>query len=181
MADPDSDWDGNGSYSYRDDEFVEIFNPGPGPLPLDGLFLADELGGYVFGFTGTLAEGAVRVVYGSESVAWEQANGQAATGLRLGNDGDTVQLVQVIEGVSTTVDAYTYTTYEAEDDRASGRNPDGGTWELFDALNPYAGETPPAGNGLPPSPGGPNGMEDPPPSPVAERSWGQIKALYTVR
>jgi hypothetical protein len=45
MADPARDWDGDGTYSYRNDEWVEIVNPGPGTLDLAGYFLADEVGG----------------------------------------------------------------------------------------------------------------------------------------
>lgn len=178
MADPASDWNGDGAYSYRDDEWVEIVNPGPGSIDLAGYFLADESGGRVYGFDGVLAPGAARVVYGAEAVAWESAHGESATGLRLGNDGDTVQLLQEIGGALQVVDVYGYNTYEAEDDRASGRNPDGGAdWQLFDALNPYTGTVPPLGNGKAPTPGMPNSGD--PPSPGETGTWGRIKALYT--
>ncbi len=180
MADPAQDWDGNGTYSYRDDEWVEIFNPGPGPLSLDGCYLADDAGGLVYGFAGTLAEGEVKLVYGSDAVAWEVANGETATGLRLGNDGDTVQLVQQVDTLTVVLDSFTYNTYEAEDDRSSGRLPDGSaTRALFDSLNPYSGTTEPLGTGLPPTPGAPNGGEvDPPPTPIEARTWGYVKALF---
>ena len=92
MADPASDWDGDGAYNYEDDEWVEIYNPGPEPLDLTGWFLGDQDGGFVYGFAGTVDPGDVRVVYGSEAEAWEAENGQSTTGLRLGNDGDTVTL-----------------------------------------------------------------------------------------
>jgi len=176
MADPASDWDGDGSYSYRNDEWVEIVNPGPGSLSLDGYLLTDEVGGPVYGFSGSLAEGAVLVVYGSDACEWETAHGEASTGLRLGNDGDTVILKQVVGSDTLTVDAYTYNTQEAEDDRSSGRRPDGGpVWEMFDALNPYGGSTPPLGNGLPPTPGESNGSS---PTPARDGTWGRIKSLY---
>jgi hypothetical protein len=182
MADPARDWDGDGAYSYRNDEWVEIVNPGPGALALDGYFLADETGGFVYGFTGTLAAGAVQVVYGTQSVAWEAANGESATGLRLGNDGDTVQLLQRVGASTVVVDSYTYNTYEAEDDRSSGRTPDGSeTWALFDGLNVYSGSVSPQGNGLSPTPGERNdgGSGDPPPTPSEEKTWGHVKALYS--
>ena len=104
MADPASDWDGDGSYSFRNDEFVEIVNPGPGSLDLEEFLLTDELGHPVFGFTGNLDAGEVRVVYGSESTAWESSHGETATGLRLGNDGDTVILKQVVGALEPSVD-----------------------------------------------------------------------------
>ena len=178
MADPARDWDGDGTYSYRNDEWVEIVNPGPGTLELTGYFLADEVGDPVFGFEGTLAPGEVRVVFGSESTEWESAHGEAATGLRLGNDGDAVQLIQMVDGAPVVIDAYSYNTYEAEDDRASGRLPDGGpTWTLFDSLNPYTGTVPPLGNGLPPTPGSENGGDGS--TPAENGTWGRIKALYS--
>lgn len=178
MADPARDWDGDGVYDFRDDEWVEIVNASSGPVDLTGLYLADETGAFVFGFTGSLNPGEVRLVFGSESVLWEQSHGESATGLRLGNDGDTVTLWQVSEGDTLLVDAYSYNTQEAEDDRSTGRNPDGGaTWQIFDALNPYGGQGPPAGNGLPPTPGARNdGTGE---TPVAEAAWGRIKQLFT--
>lgn len=176
MADPASDWDGDGAYNYEDDEWVEIYNPGPEPLDLAGWFLGDQNGGFVYGFAGTVDPGDVRVVYGSEAEAWEAENGQSTTGLRLGNDGDTVTLWQVVGEDTLLIDSYTYETWEAEDDRASGRRPDGGAdWEIFDALNPYGGDNPPPGNGLPPTPGSRN---DESPVPAAQGTWGRVKALY---
>jgi hypothetical protein len=178
LADPARDWDGDGAYEYRRDEFVEIVNPGSTDLELDGYYLADEGGGFVYGFTGSLAPGAVLVIYGSQAITWETMNGVATTGLRLGNDGDTVQLLQVVDGTPLLVDAYTYNTYEADDDRSSGRMPDGeATWQMFDALNPYGGSATPSGNGLPPTPGAHNDGGGGP-VPAEERSWGRIKALY---
>lgn len=180
MGDPNRDWDGDGVYSSRNDEWVEIYNPGPGALDLEGYFLADDLGKPVYGYTESLPAGAVKVVYGGQSVAWESSHGQAATGLRLSNDGDTVELKQVVGPDTLLVDAYTYNTYEAEDDRASGRLPDGtDTWSLFDALNPYSGQAPPHGNGLPPTPGALNTGQGDPPTPSAEDTWGRIKQFYT--
>jgi hypothetical protein len=182
MADPATDWDGDGTYSYRNDEWVEIVNPGPDALDLGGYYLTDEAGGQVFGLSGMLNAGDVLLVTGAQSVAWESAHGETATGLRLGNDGDTVQLVQVVDGAPVIVDSYTYNTYEAEDDRSSGRNPDGtGPWVLFDARNPYSGSTVPLGTGLAPTPGLRNdgGSVDPPATPAEEATWGEVKALYS--
>jgi hypothetical protein len=184
MGDPARDWDGSGTYSYRDDEWVEIVNPGPGTLTLDGFFLADEAGGLVYGFTGTLAEGGVKVVYGSQAVAWEVANDETATGLRLGNDGDTVQLLQRVGASTVVADSFTYNTYEAEDDRSSGRLPDGSsTRALFDGLNLYTGTTAPLSSGLPPTPGARNDGNAvvPPPTPTEELTWGHVKRLYSLR
>ena len=32
MGDPATDWDGDGEYEYRYDEWVELYNPGPGAI-----------------------------------------------------------------------------------------------------------------------------------------------------
>jgi hypothetical protein len=176
MADPASDWDGNGVYSFRDDEWVELYNPGPGSLSLEGYLLGDVNRQPLFGFSGALDAGRQRVVYGSEAVAYQQGNGLDVYGLRMGNDGDTVTLLQVIGADTLLVDSYTYNTYEAEDDRSTGRRPDGSAvWEIFDLLNPYTGTTPPLGNGLSPTPGLPNGSEQ---VDVVDSTWGRVRALY---
>lgn len=177
VADPARDWDGDGVYDLRGDEWIEIVNTGAGAADLSQIFVGDETGAFVYGFSGSLAPGEVRVVFGSESIVWEQGHGESATGLRLGNDGDTATLWQVSEGDTLLLDAYSYNTQEAEDDRSTGRNPDGGAiWEIFDALNPYGGQGPPAGNGLPPTPGARNdGTGE---VPVAESTWGRVKQLF---
>jgi len=180
MADPASDWDGDGAYNSRDDEWVEIYNSGPGHIDLEEYLLSDDAGLLTFGFEAgdVLAAGEARVIFGGQSVAWQQGHGQSMYGFRLSNDGDTVVLWQIGEGDTLLVDSHTFNTYEADDDRSTGRNPDGvGVWEIFDALNPYTGSTPPLGNGLAPTPGVPN-VGDPPPVAVESRTWGSVKALF---
>lgn len=183
MADPASDWDGSGTYSYRDDEWIEIYNSGPGHIELHEYLLADDSGLLTFGFEEgeVLAVGEARVIYGSQSVAWQQAHGQSQYGFKLGNDGDTPILWQLAGGDTLLVDSHTYNTYEADDDRSTGRNPDGiGDWEIFDALNPYTGSTLPLGNGHAPTPGVPN-AGDPPPVPIQSVTWGGVKAQFVRR
>jgi hypothetical protein len=176
MADPDSDWDGDGAYDYRDDEWVEVYNDGPGDVDLSSYLLGDAEGLLTYSFSGVLSEGEALVVYGSQSQAWQSENGVSSLGFNMSNDGDTVMLFQVVGVDTLIVDSHTYLSHEADNDRSTGRNPDGtGGWELFDELNPYGGDTPPLGNGLPPTPGLPNTSE-----PVVTRSttWGAIKSLY---
>jgi hypothetical protein len=176
MADPAGDWDGDGSYNYRDDEWVEIYNPGPGSLDLEGVLIGDGDATPLMALSGMLGAEEHRLVTGSEAYAFQQANGWSAYGLRLGNDGDTVTLLQIVDSDTLLIDSYTYLTHEADDDRSSGRNPDGSpTWELFDLLNPYTGAVPPLGNGLPPTPGSPN---DGTPVAVEETTWGRVRVLY---
>ncbi len=180
MGDPASDWDGDGSYNYRNDEWVEIYNPGPGHVDLSEYALSDNEGLWTYRWPAgaDLAVGEAAVVYGSQSLLWQESAGESQYGFNMSNDGDTVMLWQVAGGDTVLVDMHTFTTQEAEDDRSGGRNPDGiGAWEIFDGLNPYGGTTPPLGNGLDPTPGLPN-SGTPPPVPVIESSWGEVKHLF---
>ena len=53
----------------------------------------------------------------------------------MSNAGDTVVLFLVDGPDTLVVDSHTYKSHEADDDRSTGRNPDGaGDWEVFDAL-----------------------------------------------
>jgi lamin tail-like protein len=175
LAGPARDWDGSGTLSTRDDEWIEVVNLGAAPLDLSGYLLTDGDKLPRFGFAGTLAPGAMRVVYGKDSVDWERATGNPVFGLSLANTGDSVMLWQVTGTDTLLVDSYTYLSHEAAADRAVGRVPDGGPWALEDGLDPYTGTTPPTGTGCLPSPGTPSlcGV-----TPTRNASWGQLKTIY---
>jgi len=180
MADPSVDWDGDGSYNYRNDEWVELYNSGPGHVDLSEYLLSDDAGLWTYGFDPgvSLSAGEAVVIYGSQSLLWQQANGHSSYGFNMSNDGDVVVLWQIADTDTVLVDTHTYTSYEADDDRSTGRNPDGtGDWEIFDALNNYSGANPPFGNNLPPTPGYPN-LDDDPPVPVNRSTWGSVKSLF---
>jgi hypothetical protein len=176
LADPGIDWNHDGTVSFKDDEWVEIVNAGTAPVALDDYRLSD--GGtrvLRFGYTGILAPGAVRVVYGNDSVTWETANSLSTVGLSLNNTGDIVRLWHVVGADTLLVDSYTYVAFEVLDDRSTARVPDGGeTWRLFDALNPYTGTTPPLGTGCNPTPGSGNHC----PTAIQPQTWGRVKHLY---
>jgi hypothetical protein len=177
LGDPGVDWDGNGAVSSRDDEWVEIYNASGVPQVLDNYRLSD--GGTTrvlrFGFSGTLAPGARKVVYGSTSVAWEAANGVSATGLSLNNTGDAVRLWHIVAPDTLLVDSYTYAGFEILNDRSVGRFPDGSSeWRLFDHRAPYSGTTPPLGTGCEPTPGSPNQC----PTAVEPAPWTRVKQIY---
>lgn len=175
MADPLFDWDRSGVYSSRDDEWVEIVNVGPTPVALEGYRVAGADTTWRYEFAGVLNPGAVRVVFGGESYQWEQANGAPLYGLRLNNTGGTLLLMRMTEGAPILVDSYTYLDLEAEDDRSSGRAPDGGpTWRLFDGMNPFSGSGLPTSTGCSPTPGG---LIDCPTAATAA-SWGAIKSRF---
>ncbi len=175
LASPSIDWDGDGGYYYRDDEWVEIFNRSGAPVNLDGYRLSDADTTWRYAFSGVLQAQGHLVVFGSQSYAWERANGYPAYGLSLSNSGDTVRLWKFVGTDSFQVDVCSYGTPAAGTDRSIGREPDGTEqWYIFDALNPYSGTDPPVGTDCPPTPGWKNGCA----TDVDTQAWGSIKALF---
>jgi lamin tail-like protein len=175
LANPQRDWNGDAVTNSRDDEWVEIVNVGISPVALDGYRLAGADTSWRYGYAGTLNPGDVLVVYGSQSYAWETANGAPKFGLRLTNTGGTIGLWRLSESDTVLVDSYTYNDHEGGPDRSTGRLPDGGSfWRVFDALNPYTGTALPLGTGCMPSPGGLFQC----PTLVHHETWGGLKRKY---
>lgn len=177
LADPGRDWDGDGTVSSRDDEWVEIINLGKSAVDLAGYRLADGTGRPVwrYEFAGVLEPGGVRIAYGSDSRAWEEANGFPVYGLSLNNSGDCVRLYRIAGSDTSAVDSYTFTEASTRDDRAVGRRSDApGTWVIFDAWNPCPATCDPAGSGCYPTPGSMNTCT----TATESRSWGAIKSMY---
>jgi len=175
LPSPSTDWNGDGVYNYRDDEWVEIYNNSDLPASLDGYRLGDADTTWRYGFCGVLPGKCHLVVFGSQSYAWEKSNGYPAYGLSLGNTGDIVRLWKFVGLDSFQVDVYVYDKYAGGTSRSVGRKPSGGPdWFLFDSLNPYTGLEPPLGTGCPPTPGGANGCA----TGVESGRWGEIKALF---
>jgi len=178
LADPNSDWSGDGEVNSKLDEWVEIINDGAAAVDLSSFRISDLSAGtdFRFGLSGMLGPGETRVFYGADVVAWQTANGVSAFGLSLNNSGDTVYLYQVTAVDTSVVDSYPYATNQVKDDRSVGRYPDGGgTWAIFDGLNPYNGTDYPVASGCLPSPGAVSNC----PTPVKTSSWGQVKSKYS--
>jgi hypothetical protein len=175
LAAPARDWDGNGTFSSRDDEWIEILNGGATVADLTPFFVTDGDSIPRYAFTGTLAPGAALLVTGTMSVDWERATGHPVFGLSLGNTGDKVLLWQITGPDTVLVDSYAYKSHESAADRSSGRTPDGNEWKLHDGLNPYAGTTQPVGTGCQPSPGVPNACGI---TPAYKSTWGRVKAIW---
>jgi hypothetical protein len=175
LADPSSDWSGDGEVSARDDEWVEIVNPTGTTVDMTGYRLASADTTWRYEFGGSLAPFGASRVTGAESVEWERETGNPAFGLRLTNSGGTVHLWHVSASDTLWVDSVTYPDDAADDDRSWGRlatNPD--EWVLFDGLNPYTDDPPPLPTGCDPTPGVPNDCI----IPTLERTWSEIKSLY---
>lgn len=175
LAGPARDWDGSGTFSSRDDEWIEIANAGAAVADLAGFFVTDGDSIPRYAFSGTLAPFAIRLVTGKMSYDWEKLNGQPAFGLSLGNAGDSVILWQVTGADTVMVDTYTFKSHEAAADRSVGRATSSGLWVLFDGLNPYTGTLLPAGNACAPTPGAGNACTA---SPAHPSTWGALKAAY---
>lgn len=177
VADPAKDWDGDGATNYRDDEWIEILNLGPTTVDLSSYRLSDGEGPRIFryGFAGSLAPGAVKVVFGSDSRAWEESNGFPVYGLSLNNTGDRVALYRIVQQETIIVDSYVYSEIAAKDDRSIGRSFEAPSiWITFDALNPCTSSCNPAGTGCMPTPGLSNTCQ----TSAEKSSWGAIKGLY---
>ncbi|MDD4858138.1 MAG: lamin tail domain-containing protein [Candidatus Krumholzibacteria bacterium] len=177
LVDPARDWDGDGALSARDDEWVEIINLGQSAVDLGGYRLADGDAKPVwrYEFAGTLAPGAIEIVYGSDAKAWEEANGFPAYGLSLNNSGDGVRLYRISLADTSVVDSYSYEEAATRDDRTIGRRADNpGTWVAFDGYNPCTSSCNPAGTGCYPSPGSINSCA----TATKPISWGAMKSVY---
>src|SRR5690349_19493460 len=175
-AGPARDWNGSGAFSSRDDEWVEVVNTGATPLDLTGYFITDGDSIPRYGFSGKLAAGDRKLVFGSDAVDWERANGQPVFGFSLGNSGDAVILWRVAGADSVVEDDYTFKSHEAAADRAVGRLPDGtGVWTLLDSLDPYTGTLTPPASGCVPTPGAINVCD---PTPTSRATWGEVKTRY---
>src|SRR5881397_1510984 len=61
LASPARDWDGDGLYDSKNDEWLEIQNVGPDPLALEEYRVADAAKTVRFALSGTLAPGEVRL------------------------------------------------------------------------------------------------------------------------
>lgn len=179
LADPASDWNGDGSVDFKGDEWVEVRNVGSVAIDMSTYWLRDDTGDELhLQLFGMINPGDVAVFYGSDAMAWQAAQGMSTTGFSLNNGGDIVRLLRTIRDSSELELMYVihYESHMAEDDRSNGWNLAVDDWQLFDALLPYNGTLEPSGNGCPPSPGAHNNCS----GTVASEgnSFGSLKAIY---
>ncbi len=161
LADPATDWNGDGTVDAKNDEWIEIRNIDTAPIDLSDYWLRDSTGEAPdFRLSGVADPGEHIVFFGSDAVAWQAANGITQSGFALNNSGDLVQLLRTIPGTDPVqyelMFAVSVRDHEAEDDRSGGFDQVHVAWLLFDALNPYTGAVEPLASGCPPSPGAEN-------------------------
>jgi hypothetical protein len=174
LAGPARDWDGDGAFDARKDEWVEVWNSGAGSVDLSGYRLADADSTIRYELSGFLAPGSVAWVVGSMAEDQQRAAGRTVTGLSLNNAGDTIFLFRIEGSDTSAVDSRKYGSIEGASDRSVGRMGDAGTWALFDGLNQYTGTGEPKGTGCEPTPRARNDC----PTGAVGTTWGKIKALY---
>jgi len=174
LAGPARDWNDDGVFDARKDEWVEVWNSGAGVVDLSAYRLADADSTIRYELGGLLAPGAVMTILGSAAEDQQRALGRTVTGLSLNNAGDTIFLFQVQGSDTVAVDSRKYGSIEGASDRSVGRMGTAGTWALFDGLNKYTGSGEPKGTGCDPSPGARNDC----PTGAVGTTWGKIKALY---
>ncbi len=181
MGDPNQDWDGDGEFSFRNDEWIEVKNEGMFTEDLSNYWLRDISGDDLhLQLFGNLDPGQVAVFYGSDAVVWQQEQGQGILGFSINNSGDTMELVTTFSeekgGDLLIVHSATILDHEAENDRSSGWDPEIVQWIMNDALNPYNGGFLPQGNDCLPTPGQPNICQ--PLVPVQQTTWDSLKSRY---
>lgn len=179
LADPASDWDGDGTVDTRGDEWVEVVNVSTAPVDIGDWYLKDVAGDDPdLRLDGVLDPGEAAVYYGSQAMAWQASQGLSTTGFGLNNSGDFVQLLRAIPGTTDLelMYAISYEDHEGDDDRSCGWNSDFSDWVLFDGINPYGGSLDPVGTGCSPTPGWTDDCTGT--VPTEGRTFGAVKALY---
>jgi lamin tail-like protein len=175
LAGPARDWDGDGVYDSKGDEWLEVQNVGSVTLAIEDYRLTDADRTVRMALGGTLMPGEVKLITGSAAVAWQRSQGLTTAGLSLNNSGDTVYLLHVAGTDTAIVDSHVYGSIEGASDRSVGHvSSQSEDWILFDSLNRYTGSGTPPGSGCGPTPGSVNGCA----TDVSTTTWGAIKLLY---
>ncbi|MCP4546061.1 MAG: lamin tail domain-containing protein [bacterium] len=178
LADPMTDWSGDGIIDYKNDEWVEISNRGTETIDLADYWISDSVTSpvYRYQFSGELGAGEALYVTGAMAVAWQEEFGLGSAGLSLSNSGGVVALYRDTQDGAQFVDSYEYRSYQIDDNRSMARVPlTSDDWVLFDGLNMYHGNQEPGSTACLPSPGVLNQCEG---VSVVASSWSKIKSHY---
>jgi hypothetical protein len=116
LANPATDWNGNGDVSGMDDEFIELYNSGNQSVDISGYVLKDAVfrstpGEYTLPSGTSIGPGEFLVIFVSKS------------GVFQGNDGDAISLS---DPSGNLVDEMEYDS--TTEDVSFIRIPDGGEW-----------------------------------------------------
>ncbi len=136
MASNDSSYaDENGEY----DDWIEIFNPGPNPVDIGGMYITDDLADPTAWQIPTTAPDSTTIPAGGFLVLWadkQPEQGVLHVNIKLSSGGEQIGLF-ASDGV-TPIDTLTFGAQIT--DSSYGRYPDGSdTWMIFN--NPTPGYT----------------------------------------
>lgn len=119
--------------SYED--WVEIYNPGPDPVEMGGLFLTDDLT-----LTTQWAFPDTTIDAGGFLLVWcdnDSGDGPLHATFKLGGDGEEIGLFGRLAAGNAVIDSYAFSTQT--DNVSEGRATDGGaTWMNFEIPTPGA-------------------------------------------
>ncbi|HOP05765.1 MAG TPA: lamin tail domain-containing protein [candidate division Zixibacteria bacterium] len=120
------------------EDWVEIYNPGPDPVDMLGLFLTDDLTNTTqWSFPDTTLEA------GGFMLVWcdnDEEDGPLHTNFKLSGDGEEIGLFGRLASGNELIDSYTFGVQTT--DTSEGRSTDGGaTWVFFDTPTPGASNT----------------------------------------
>ena len=174
LASPARDWDEDGTFVARQDEWVELRNVGSVSISLQEYYLTDADSTLRIIPTGVLVPGSIIVITGRMAEDWQRLAGRTISGLSLNNAGDTVRLFHMGATDTVEVDTKTYNSIEGGTDRSTGTLGEPSAWALFDGLNPYGGSGLPQGTGCNPTPAIQNDCT----LDVETTTWGKIKMRY---
>ncbi|MCP4569261.1 MAG: hypothetical protein GY841_16930 [FCB group bacterium] len=117
------------------EDWVEIYNPGPDPVEMGGLFLTDELTNttqWSFPDT-TLAAGGFLLVWCDN----DEEDGPLHTNFKLNGDGEEIGLFNRLTAGNGEIDSYAFGVQTT--DTSEGRQSDGGEpWVFYDDPTPGA-------------------------------------------
>jgi phosphatidylserine/phosphatidylglycerophosphate/cardiolipin synthase-like enzyme len=121
LPDPASDWDGDMIFDSSGDEWIELFNYGPGTVNISNWYINDSIATkYIFPMGIEISSASFYVAFGSNQ------------SLGLNNGGDTIELYNE---TGVLIDSHTYST--SSDDTSIGRIPDGmANWTQFTVPTP---------------------------------------------
>jgi hypothetical protein len=117
------------------EDWVEIYNPGPDPVEMEGLFLTDDLANttqWTFPET-TLEAGGFLLVWCDN----DEEDGPLHANFKLSGDGEEVGLFNTVAAGNEEIDSYAFGTQTS--DVSEGRETDGSeTWVFFSVPTPGA-------------------------------------------
>jgi len=117
------------------EDWLEIYNPGPDPIDMGGLFLTDDFTNttqWMFPDT-TLEAGEFLLVWCDN----DEEDGPLHTNFKLSGDGEELGLFNTLAAGNSAIDSLTFGTQS--DDISYGRYPDGAdNWMYFDVPTPGA-------------------------------------------